>query len=53
MILIKVLQPDNPSPQSWATDINEVVLCSLFQGDSWSQFERLVQGYAFADAQAQ
>lgn len=24
----------------------------LFQGDAWPQFERLVQDYAFADAQA-
>ena len=28
-------------------------LCLLFQGDSWSQFVSLVQGYAFAHAQAQ
>jgi hypothetical protein len=25
----------------------------LFAGDAWPQFEKLVQGYAFADAQSQ
>ncbi len=41
---------------SGATDFietNQATLRVLFPNDSWSAFEKLVQGYAFADAQAQ
>jgi len=31
---------------------NRAALLPLFPGESWAQFEKLVQGYAFADAQA-
>jgi two-component system sensor histidine kinase/response regulator len=33
-------------------ETNRPVLQPLFAGDSWVQFEKLVQGYAFAQAQA-
>ena len=33
-------------------EANQTVLRSLLPGDSWPQFEKLVQGYAFADAHA-
>ncbi len=39
-----------------ATDFieaNRADLQALFPGDAWQQFDALVQGYAFADAQAQ
>ena len=34
-------------------EANHAALSSLFPGDSWPQFDKLVQGYAFADAQTQ
>ena len=34
-------------------EANRAALRPLFAGDLWPQFEKLVQGYAFADAQAQ
>jgi HPt (histidine-containing phosphotransfer) domain-containing protein len=34
-------------------EANKAALQTLFAGDAWPQFEKLVQGYAFADAQAQ
>ena len=34
-------------------EANQPVLYPLFPGDSWPQFEKLVQSYAFAEAQAQ
>ena len=34
-------------------EANQAALRPLFPGDAWPQFEKLVQGYAFADAQAQ
>jgi HPt (histidine-containing phosphotransfer) domain-containing protein len=34
-------------------EANQAVLCVLFRGEAWPQFEKLVQGYAFAEAQAQ
>jgi two-component system sensor histidine kinase/response regulator len=34
-------------------EANHAALCSLFPGDAWPQFEKLVQAYAFAKAQAQ
>jgi two-component system sensor histidine kinase/response regulator len=35
------------------TEANQVALRPLFPGDGWAQFEKLVQNYAFAEAQAQ
>jgi HPt (histidine-containing phosphotransfer) domain-containing protein len=34
-------------------EANRVVLRPLFDGQAWPEFEKLVQGYAFTDAQAQ
>ena len=34
-------------------ETNQAALRPLFAGDAWPKFEKLVQGYAFADAQAQ
>ncbi len=34
-------------------EANQAALRSLFAGDGWSQFEKLVQNYAFAEAQGQ
>jgi hypothetical protein len=34
-------------------EANQAALRPLFPGESWPAFEKLVQGYAFADAQAQ
>ena len=34
-------------------EANQAVMRSMFVGDTWSQFEKLVQGYSFAEAQAQ
>jgi PAS domain S-box-containing protein len=33
-------------------ETNSAALCPLFSGDRWTEFEKLVQGYAFSDAQA-
>jgi hypothetical protein len=33
-------------------DANRAVLSSLFDASSWAEFESLVQGYAFAEAQS-
>jgi two-component system sensor histidine kinase/response regulator len=50
--LTKLLAEFDPGAEEFI-EANRATLCSLFQGDSWSQFERLVQDYAFVDAQAQ
>ena len=34
-------------------EANQAALQPLFAGDGWPQFEKLVQGYSFADAQTQ
>ena len=34
------------------TEANQVALRPLFPGEGWAQFEKLVQNYAFAEAQA-
>ena len=34
-------------------ETNHAALRPLFDDDAWEPFEKLVQGYAFADAQAQ
>jgi HPt (histidine-containing phosphotransfer) domain-containing protein len=34
-------------------EANRAALRALFDGEGWPEFEKLVQGYAFADAQAQ
>jgi len=34
-------------------EANQAALRPLLPGDSWPHFEKLLQGYAFADAQAQ
>jgi two-component system sensor histidine kinase/response regulator len=33
-------------------EANQAALRSIFTGDAWAQFDKLVQGYAFAEAQA-
>jgi hypothetical protein len=33
-------------------EANQGVMCALFDEDGWAAFEKLVQSYAFADAQA-
>jgi two-component system, sensor histidine kinase and response regulator len=50
--LTKLLSEFDPGAVDYI-GANQAVLRSLLPGESWSQFERLVQGYAFADAQAQ
>jgi len=34
-------------------EANHLTLRLLFAGDAWQQFEKLVQGYSFAEAQTQ
>lgn len=34
-------------------ETNRADLQPLFAGEKWAEFEKLVQGYAFAEAQAQ
>jgi two-component system sensor histidine kinase/response regulator len=50
--LTKLLSEFDPGAVDF-TEANQAVLRPLLLGDSWPQFEKLVQGYAFADAQAQ
>jgi two-component system sensor histidine kinase/response regulator len=50
--LSKLLSEFDPGAADFI-ESNQAALRPLFAGDTWSQFEKLVQGYAFADAQAQ
>ncbi len=50
--LSKLLSEFDPGAADFI-EANQAALRPLFAGDTWSQFEKLVQGYAFADAQAQ
>ena len=50
--LTRLLSEFNPGAVEFI-EANQAVLHPLLPGDSWPQFEKLVQGYAFADAQAQ
>jgi hypothetical protein len=50
--LAKLLSEFDPGAADFL-EANQTALRSLFPGDGWPQFEILVQGYAFADAQSQ
>ena len=50
--LTKLLSEFDPGAVEFI-EANQAVLRPLLPGDAWPQFEKLVQGYAFADAQAQ
>jgi len=50
--LTKLLSEFDPGAADFL-EANQAALRSLFPGDSWPQFEKLVQGYSFADAQTQ
>jgi CheY-like chemotaxis protein len=50
--LTKLLSEFDPGAVEFV-EANQVVLRPLLPGDLWPQFEKLVQGYAFADAQTQ
>ena len=49
--------PDDPlqstSDHGWNIEANRAVLRPLFADGMWTQFETLVQGYSFTDAQSQ
>jgi two-component system sensor histidine kinase/response regulator len=50
--LTKLLSEFDPGGAEFL-EANQAVLRSLFNADAWSQFEKLVQNYGFADAQTQ
>jgi two-component system sensor histidine kinase/response regulator len=50
--LSKLLSEFDPGAVDFI-EANHQVLRPLFPGETWSQFEQLVQGYSFGDAQAQ
>jgi hypothetical protein len=50
--LAKLLSEFDPGGAEFI-EANHAALRSLFSGDTWPQFEKLVQNYAFAEAQAQ
>jgi hypothetical protein len=50
--LTKLLSELDPGAADFV-EANQAALRPLLPGDGWPQFEKLVQGYAFADAQAQ
>ncbi len=50
--LTKLLSEFDPGAVEFI-EANQAALRPLFPGDAWPQFEKLVQGYAFADAQVQ
>jgi two-component system sensor histidine kinase/response regulator len=50
--LTKLLSEFDPGAAEFL-EANPAALRPLFPGDAWPQFEKLVQGYAFADAQTQ
>ncbi len=49
--LVKLISDFDPGAADFVAS-NRAVLRSLFPGDSWSEFERLIQNYAFAEARA-
>jgi hypothetical protein len=50
--LIKLLSDFDPSATDFV-EANRAALHPLFAAAAWAQFEKLVQAYAFADAQTQ
>ena len=50
--LMKFLSEFDPGGVEFI-ETNQAALRSLFKGDTWLPFEKLVQNYAFAEAQAQ
>jgi len=50
--LTKLLSEFDPGAVEFI-EANQAALVPLLPGDSWPQFEKLVQGYAFAEAQTQ
>lgn len=50
--LIKLLLEFDPGAADFA-EANQATLRPLFTDRTWTEFEKLVQSYAFADAQAQ
>jgi two-component system sensor histidine kinase/response regulator len=50
--LIKLLSEFDPGAADFV-EANRAALYPLFGTEAWAQFEKLVQGYAFADAQTQ
>jgi len=50
--LVKLLGEFDPGAVDFI-EANQAALRPLFAGESWLKFEKLVQGYAFADAQTQ
>jgi two-component system, sensor histidine kinase and response regulator len=50
--LAKLLADFDPGAAEF-TEANRVALGSLFANDAWADFEKLVQNYGFAEAQAQ
>jgi two-component system, sensor histidine kinase and response regulator len=50
--LAKLLSEFDPGAADFI-EANQAALRPLFAGESWQQFEQNVQGYSFADAQAQ
>jgi hypothetical protein len=50
--LAKLLSEFDPGGAEFI-EANQPALSWLFSGDKWLQFEKLVQNYAFAEAQAQ
>jgi signal transduction histidine kinase/DNA-binding response OmpR family regulator/HPt (histidine-containing phosphotransfer) domain-containing protein len=50
--LAKLLSEFDPGAADFM-EANQAALRPLFTGEAWLQFEKLVQGYSFADAQAQ
>ncbi len=50
--LLKLLGEFDPGAGDFI-ETNQAALRPLFAGEAWMQFEKLAQGYSFADAQAQ
>jgi HPt (histidine-containing phosphotransfer) domain-containing protein len=50
--MTKLLSEFDPGAVDF-TEANQAALSPLFPGEGWAQFEKLVQNYAFAEAQAQ
>jgi hypothetical protein len=50
-LLIKLLSEFDPGAADFV-EANQSALRSLFADGTWAEFEKLVQGYSFADAQA-
>jgi PAS domain S-box-containing protein len=50
--LMKLLAEFDPAASD-LIESKEILLCPLFSGGKWGQFQKLVQGYSFAEAQVQ